>query len=503
MSVFEPTNFGSEKLTATSTDWVYRRIGVEPIINCTGTRTNYGGSNPSSNVMDAMLAASRHFVDLDELAEGAGAYIARLTGAQWGMVSAGSTAALALATAACIAGNDPEAMLRLPETGELSSDVIVIKSHRFPYDNAIRHMGGTIVEVTDQRELGNALSNRPAMICVLGRAEAAGFIGLENLRGQAPNIPIVVDAASLPPTSPDVWLARGADLVIYSGGKCIRGPQSTGFLIGRKDLCRAAWLNGPPHHAIGRGMKVGKEEIVGALTALEDWLSNGSRDTDKHYLILEVLVEQLHDVPITSKIDKPNGAVAPRLFLSWNSEITITGEHICQFAFDRHRVKLQDFWATDSSLLIDPFNIQSTAEAKTVGLSIAEAFRMASLGAINSQKIPEAHANLSGKWQVNLSFLSVQALHTFQLTQLSDGAIEGFHHGRFGSSSIVGRISGVDVTLSSRSEDDPTNIYFQFHGLIEGNLLVGTVSTGAAPREFAARSFCSQFGTGTWTAFRI
>ncbi|WP_128971330.1 hypothetical protein [Bradyrhizobium tropiciagri] len=502
MSVLEPTNFGNDKLTATSTDWVYRRIGVEPIINCTGTRTNYGGSNPSSNVMDAMLAASRHFVDLDELAEGAGAHIAKLTGAQWGMVSAGSTAALALATAACIAGNDPEAMLRLPETGGLSSDVIVIKSHRFPYDSAIRHMGGTIVEVADQRELANALSNSPAMISVLGRAEATGFIGLESLRGQAPNIPIIVDAASLAPTSPDVWLARGADLVIYSGGKCIRGPQSTGFLIGREDLCRAAWLNGPPHHAIGRGMKVGKEAIIGALTALEDWLSNGSRDTDKYDSILEVLVEQLHDVPIIPRIDKYNGAIAPRLFLSWSSEIEVTGERICQFAFDRHRVKLQDFWATDSSLLIDPFNIQSTAEAKTVGLAIAEAFRMASPVA-NSQRVPEAHVNLSGRWQANLRFLSVQALHSFELTQLPDGAIEGLHHGRFRSSPVFGRILGGDVFLSSRMQADPTNIYFQFHGFIEGSSLVGTVSTGAAPHEFAGPSFCTQFGTGTWTAFRI
>ncbi|WP_420965404.1 hypothetical protein [Bradyrhizobium sp. B120] len=504
MNVFDPTNFGNDKnVTATSADWVYRRIGVQPIINCTGTRTNYGGSNPSPRVMDAISAASRHFVDLDELAEAAGAYIAKLTGAQWGIVSAGSTAALALATAACIAGNDPEAMLRLPHTHDLSSDAIIIKSHRFPYDTAIRHVGGTIVEVADQCELTNALSNRPAIICVLGRAEAAGFIRLENLRDQAPNIPIVVDAASLAPTSPDIWLARGADLVIYSGGKCIRGPQSTGFLIGREDLCRAAWLNGPPHHAVGRAMKVGKEEIVGALTALEDWLSNGSRDIDQYNSLLKIIVEQLRDVPIAAHIDRPDGTIVPRLSLSWTNDVALTGAYICGFAFDRYRVKLQDFWATASSLLIDPLNIQSAAEAEIVGLSIAEAFRRSPLRSVGNQNVPKVHSNLSGTWKVEISYLATQARHTFELTQLPDGTIEGLHHGRFGSSPILGRILGSDVSLSSKMENDPMNIFFQFHGVIEGNSLAGAVSTGAAADEYASPSFRSQFGAATWTAVRI
>lgn len=488
--------------SATSADWIYRRIGVDPIINCTGTRTRYGGSNPSLSVIDAMSAASRHFVDLDELGEGAGAYIAKLTGAQWGMVCAGSTAALALATAACIAGNDPEAMLRLPDTGDFSSEVIILKSHRFPYDAAIHHVGGIVVEVADQRELTNALSNKPAMICVLGRAEAAGFIRLEALRDQAPHVPIVVDAASLAPSSPDVWLARGADLVIYSGGKCIRGPQSTGLLIGREDLCRAAWLNGPPHHAIGRGMKIGKEEILGALTALKDWLANPSPDIDKHNRILKVILEQLHDAPITAQVDRPDGAIAPRLCLSWKSEVKVTGTQICDFAFDRYRVKLQDFWATACSLVIDPLNIQSLAEAKIVGLSIAEAFQMAPLGSIDGQRFLELHADLSGTWQVDISYLVVQARHAFELTQLEDGTIKGLHHGRFGSSPIFGRISGADICLSSRIENDPMNIYFKFHGAIEGNSLSGTVTAGAGADEFASPSFCSQFGTSTWTAFR-
>ncbi|WFU14874.1 hypothetical protein [Bradyrhizobium sp. CB3481] len=488
--------------TANCADWVFRRIGVEPIINCTGTRTNYGGSNPSSRVMDAMAAASRHFVDLDELAEGAGAYIAKLTGAQWGIVSAGSTAALALATAACIAGNDPEAMLRLPDTGDISSDVIVIKSHRFPYDTAIRHVGGTLVEVGDQRELRNALSNRPAMICVLGRAEPAGFVRLERLRDLAPNVPIVVDAASLAPTNPDLWLARGADLVIYSGGKCIRGPQSTGFLIGRKDLCRAAWLNGSPHHAIGRGMKVGKEEIVGAVTALEDWFSNPSPDFDQHDRILKTILEQLHDTPVIAQISTPDGAISPRLHLLWHSEVEVTGRQIREFAFDRHRVKLQDFWTTDSSLSIDPLNIQSTAEAKLVGLSIAEAFRIVPLTSIDSRRFLEAQSDLSGTWQVDITYLVVQARHTLEITQLRDGTIKGLHHGRFGSAAIFGGISGAAVSLSSKMENHPMNIYFQFDGDVQGNSLVGAVTVGAAADEYAGPTFCSQFGRGTWTAFR-
>ncbi|MDX8470163.1 aminotransferase class V-fold PLP-dependent enzyme [Mesorhizobium sp. VK23B] len=485
---------------------VYRKLGVVPLINCTATRSTYGGSNPTQRVLDAMSDAAHFFVDIDELAKGVGKSIAKLTGAQWGLVTAGSTAALALAAAACMAGNDPEAMLRLPYTAGFRHEVVVFKTHRFAYDMIMRQVGAKLVEVSKQQDLTEALSRNPAMICMLARAEEQGFLRLEDVKVQANGVPIVVDAASSAPRTPDPWITRGADLVIYSGGKCIRGPQSSGFLIGRKDLCQAAWLNGPPHYGVGRGMKIGKEEMIGAVTALEDWLAGRTQDDGTDWLLLlDAITRQLQNLPIRTEILPSNqemGQIAPRLHVSWSAGTSISGKSVSAMVFERHRVKLQDFWLRENSLIVDPLNLQSRIEASIVGTAIAEAFQSSNAPSCTT-KSTTLHEGVSGKWKITIQYLTSRSTHELDLRQRTDGTVIGAHKGRFGEGHITGSVTDNTIVLQSKMLSDPLPVFFEFKGTKAGGFASGIVATGAAMEEHVGPDLCTQFGTGTWEAYRI
>src|SRR6185437_8787904 len=256
----------------------YLALGVRPFINCASVRTAHSGSLMLPEVRAAVAEASRYFVSLDELMEGAGKRIAEITGAEWGMVTCGSAAALSLATAACVAGNDPVKILRLPFTDGWVNRVIMLKNQRFSYDQSIRMVGTHIVEVETMADLDAALAEPVAMIAVLGTHEDQAQVRLEDLvaRAKPRGIPVLVDAASEHIEKPSPYLKRGADMVIYSGGKFLRGPQTSGLLLGDKRLVQAAWRNGSPHQALGRPMKVSKEDIIGVIAALEYWF--GERD---------------------------------------------------------------------------------------------------------------------------------------------------------------------------------------------------------------------------------
>src|SRR5918911_557555 len=258
----------------------YLALGVRPFINCCSVRTMHGGSLMLPQVRAAVDAASRQFVNLDELMDAAGKRIAELTGAEWGIVTCGSAAAVALGTAACVAGNDPVRMVRLPFTDGMVNRVIIPKKQRFAYDQAVRMIGCPIVEIDTREELDRALDEPVAMVCLLGKQEHLSSVRLEEIASvcRSRGIPILVDAASEHIERPSPWLRRGADLVVYSGGKFLRGPQTSGLLLGDKGLCQAAWRNSSPHQALGRPMKVSKEDIVGVVAALEYWF--GERDED-------------------------------------------------------------------------------------------------------------------------------------------------------------------------------------------------------------------------------
>ena len=255
---------------------VYTSIGVRPLINARGTYTIISGSRMLPEVRAAMDAAARHYVHLDELADAIGARLAELTKAEWGLVTSGCAAALTHATAACVAGGNPDLHVRIPDLRGFPRDEAIIPKHsRNVYDAAVRAVGVRVVEVSTVAELEAAFGPRTALVYILAGPEAeAGPLTTRVLcdAAKAKGVPVLVDAAAEVLTVPNVHLEAGATLVAYSGGKCLRGPQTGGMLLGRKDLVRAAWVHSAPHHGYARAMKVGKEEAIGMLTAVEMWM---------------------------------------------------------------------------------------------------------------------------------------------------------------------------------------------------------------------------------------
>lgn len=262
---------------------IYDELGVRPVINASATLTRLGGSIMPPEVLEAMLEAARHFVNLDELQRAVGAKLAALTGNEAAYVATGAAAGLVLATAACVAGNDPAAIARLPDTTGLKNEVIIHKSHRNGYDHAIRQVGVKLVEIgmalnTYPWELERAINERTAAVFYFpGALSGRGDLPLETVIEIANrhSVPVIVDAAAQLPPVENLWrfTQLGAALAVFSGGKDLRGPQASGLIVGRKDLIEAIRINGSPNHSIGRPMKVGKEEMVGLLAAVKRYLT--------------------------------------------------------------------------------------------------------------------------------------------------------------------------------------------------------------------------------------
>src|SRR3954471_14607542 len=256
---------------------VIQELGVRSFINAAGTFTALTGSLMRPGVMEAMEVASRKFVTLDELHAAAGRRIAELLHCEAALVTSGCASALSLATAACVAGSDRDRIRRLPDTNGMKNEVLVQRTHRVGYDHAIRNAGVRLIEVETREQLENAINERTAMMFFLNSSDPRGKVHHEEFIaiGKSRGVPTLIDAAADVPPVENLWkyTKMGFDLVGFSGGKGLRGPQSSGLLLGRKDLIKAARLNTSPNgDTIGRTNKVNKEEIVGMLVALESYL---------------------------------------------------------------------------------------------------------------------------------------------------------------------------------------------------------------------------------------
>ena len=262
---------------ATETQTIYERLGVRRLINARGAITGMGGSIMPPEVVEAMAQAGSHYVYLTDLQEKAGARIAELTGAEAAFVSSGAASGMLLAGAACLTGTDEAAVAALPDVGGRPNEFIISMVDRHHYiHQGFRVCGGTLVRAGTEESVSTedyalAVSDRTAaLVFFLGKqpkAQLAPIIDIAHERG----VPVIVDAAAqLPPRAnlTDIT-SLGADLVVFSGGKGLRGPQCTGIVLGREDLVRAGAMNISPNSSIGRGMKVGKEEIAGVLAAVE------------------------------------------------------------------------------------------------------------------------------------------------------------------------------------------------------------------------------------------
>lgn len=252
----------------------FRELGVRPFINAAGTYTAMTASRMPPEVMDAINYASRSYVMLDELHDRVGERIAKLVRADAAMVTAGAASALTLGTAAVLTGTDRQKISDLPDLAGMKSEVLIQKAHRFGYERAVRNCGVRLVEVESRDDLERAVSDKTAMMLFYNNNNKDGRIQHEEFveLGRKHGIPTLNDAAADVPPVENLWkyTGLGFDLVAFSGGKGIRGPQSAGLLLGRAPLIAAARLNSSPNgNAIGRGMKVNKEEIVGMLAAIE------------------------------------------------------------------------------------------------------------------------------------------------------------------------------------------------------------------------------------------
>ena len=257
---------------------VYERLGIRPIINGNGTQTTLGGSIMDPETAQAMHDASRTMVVIEELNQKAGEIIAEHTGAESGIVTAGAAAALLVQAAAVIAGLDPERIFRLPDTTEMPNEIVIKRSHHSEFTQSLREAGAELVWVGgDDDEIEAGISEQTvALGFIASRWHPDSFEGLDSMIRIAHrySLPVLVDAAAMLPPAENLrrFIDHGADLVVYSGGKAIRGPQSTGILCGRQELVVAAAANNSPNHAIGRPAKVAREEIVGLVVALERYV---------------------------------------------------------------------------------------------------------------------------------------------------------------------------------------------------------------------------------------
>jgi len=484
----------------------YLALGVRPFINCCSVRTMHGGSLMLPQVRAAIDAASRQFVNLDELMDAAGRRIAELTGAEWGIVTCGSAAAVALGTAACVAGNDPARMLRLPFTEGMVNRVIIPRQQRFAYDQAVRMIGCHIVEIDTRAELDQALEQPVAMVVLLGKQEHLSAVRLEEIAAvvKPRGIPIMVDAASEHIERPSPWLARGADLVIYSGGKFLRGPQTSGLLLGDKRLVQAAWRNGSPHQALGRPMKVSKEDVIGVIAALEYWFEERDPAAERHKwdedcAIIAERVARLDGVH--GEVLEPEGVDrVPRLKIVWDrARFPLDGLALRQRVLEGEpRVMLDDNSATENSIAVDPFQLEP-GEAAQVGDAVVAALREA-MGAAPQPARPSGVA-VAGDWELRLDFLHGNRTHRLALEQQGN-SLNGHQRSALFEGPVTGSLDADVIRFSFAGRYEASNLSYCFEGRVQDGAMAGTVELGAASDQNSGIVNRSQFGTGEWQAKR-
>ena len=306
----------------------FRELGVRPFINAAGTYTAMTASLMPAEVVEAINYASKHYVMLDELHDKVGERIATLLHCEAAMVTSGAASALTLGTAAVLTGTDRQKIVDLPNLANMKGEVIIQKSHRFGYEHAVRNCGVRLVEVETQEDLERSINPQTAMMMFYnnnnmeGRIQDEAFVQLGKKHG----IPTLNDAAADVPPVENLWkyTKMGFDLLAFSGGKGLRGPQSAGLLLGRKDLITAARLNAPPNgNTIGRGLKVNKEEMLGLLAALELYLAKDHVAEQREFQArAEVIRSAVATVPrINAEIFVPDVANhVPHVRISWDAK---------------------------------------------------------------------------------------------------------------------------------------------------------------------------------------
>ena len=398
------------------------------------------------------------------------------------------------------ASGNPDLHVRIPNLAGFPKDEVIIPKHsRNVYDAAVRSIGVRIIEVDTVEGLEAALGPRTAMVYVFaGPRVDAGPLTLEAIAkvANARKVPVLVDAAAEILTIPSVHLQRGATLVGYSGGKCLRGPQCAGILLGRKDLVKAAWVHSAPHHGYGRAMKLGKEEAIGMLMAVEMWAKRDHKAEWNRWLgWLDHIAKRVSAVPgVTTSVRQEVRGLSnrsPGLSINWDgAKLGITAREMSDILWNTEpRIALGGGRGGDGGA-----GISITAYMMAEGDAKIVADRVyALLSNPPQRKPPEAPAppsvDVTGRWDARIEFSGAATSHTLHLKQ-QGGRIEGTHQGDFVSRDLSGTVEGDAVRLvSSYTERHGDSLQFTFSGKLGGDSLSGTLDMG-------------EYLTAKWTARR-
>lgn len=489
----------SSKGAITPEQSIYQAIGVEPIINCRGTFTIIGGSVELPKVLAAIEEASRHFVQYDELAEGVGRRLAEITGAEWGMLPAGCAAGLKHVTAACVTGGNPEKLIRIPDlTGMLKTQVIAPKYSRNTYDHAVRNIGVEMVTVETPAELACAINAKTAMIyLVAGEGTRAGQpLSLETIVeiAKPAEVPVLVDAAAEDLTIPCIHLEKGADVVAYSGGKAMCGPQGAGLVLGDKKILMSAWQASSPHHGPSRDNKIGREEIMGMLAAVEAWVARDHVAEWQTWLSrLDHIAQRVLQIAgVEVDVEQPSGLSnrSPTLVISWDSmALHITGEQVAEdFARNKPRIAVGSGDAEGKTCIrITPSQMQPGNE-EVVADRIYQILTEARCSL--PTQLAVAEVDISGHWDLIIEYFSSISQHQLYLQQEGNW-IEGAHQSDFSSQEIVGIVEGDQVKLRSQVSQLGDAIPFLFSGRVSGDIVSGSIFLG----EYLTAQFTAKRST--------
>jgi L-seryl-tRNA(Ser) seleniumtransferase len=316
----------AKALPAASSNSIYSRLGVRTFINAYGTLTTLSGTLMLPEVKRAMEEAAQDFVAIHDVQKKVGERLSELTGAEAGFVTAGASAALCLATCAVTAGADTAKINQLPDLTGMKSEIVIQKIHRNSYDHAFRMVGVKLVEAETAGEVRQAISDKTAALAMVLSHNSLGHkVELDEMIAIAHSakLPLILDAAAEIPPADNLrrFVKMGADLVAFSGGKELRGPQCSGLLLGRKDLVDAAYVNSSPNNRFARIAKVGKEEIVGLLTAVEiAFKKDEAAERRQREAVLRRVADRLAGIPtvVTEFIPNLDPSHSPRLSVQWD-----------------------------------------------------------------------------------------------------------------------------------------------------------------------------------------
>jgi len=480
----------STSTSASTSVPTYASIGVRPLINGRGTYTIISGSRVLPQVAEAMREATNHYVQMEELMERVGERLAQVTGAPWGYVASGCAAALTEITAACIAGADPEKMARLPDTTGMRDEVVIQRAHRNSYDRAILAAGARMIEVETLADLRAAMGERTAMVAItgdqahLGRITVQQTIDVARERG----VPSLVDAAAERPDVPNRYLTMGADAVAYSGGKCLRGPQASGLVLGRKDLLQAACLNSAPHHSLGRTMKAGKEEVMGLLAAVEAWVLG--RDHAAEWRMwegyLECIASAVRSLPsVATSIRQPGIAnVTPNLVITWDPAALECAPSQVHDALWEGEPRIAVHLVA-GGVLVNPYMLEA-GDAEIIARRLAELLG-GRLGLPLQRAPTEPCCDVSGEWELRTRYVSGESRHGLSLEQ-SGAALAGTCRSSFEGAPVTGSISGNDIEFRVNLGYQAIRTEYVFQGTVDEDTMRGMVTLGEYGRaEWSAR----------------